>query len=328
MSDRGGPGGVAIIGNGVVGSRLRRRISLVIGDAPLVSVDTRRHDIATSTMFDGVGVAVLAHPGPHVRNAAALITRGVNVVSIGDQLDDVRALLSLDHTAEQAGVSLVVGAGMSPGLAGLLARMLAREFAHVDEVHVGIHGTAGPACARQHHRALAWRPVTNVSRTGRVGRASNGRELIWFPEPVGSYDCYRAEVPSPLLLGRVFPTADRITARMSANRRDRFTSRLPMLRPPHREGGVGAVRVELRGSDESGGRHSVIAGIAELVGTAAAATAGAFVEASRSGSLQPGVVIAGDDDLDTIALLRTVQRLGVRLQSFTGVPNRTNTTND
>jgi len=317
--------GVAIIGDGVVGSRLRRRIGLVVDDAPVVSVDTRRHDIATSTMFDGVGVAVLAHPGPHVRDAAALIGRGISVVSIGDQVDDVRALLSLDHAAERTGVSLVIGAGMSPGLSGLLARLLAREFARVDEVHVGIHGTAGPACARQHHRAFARSSVTIVGGIERLSNAGTGRELIWFPEPVGAYDCYRAEVPAPLLLRRVFPTAERITARMSANRRDRFTSRLPMLRSPHSEGGVGAVRVELRGTDASGGRHSVIAGIAELVGTAAAATAGAFVEAVRSGSVEPGVVVAGDESLDTVELLRTVERLGVRLQSFTGVPSRTGT---
>ena len=38
-----------------------------------------------------------------------------------------------------------------------------------------------------------------------------------------------------------------MTARLAATRRDRLTSWLPMLRPPHPEGLAGAVRVEVRG---------------------------------------------------------------------------------
>ena len=70
---------------------------------------------------------------------------------------------------------------------------------------------------------------------------------------------------------------------MSANRRDRFTSRLPMLTPPHREGGVGALRVEVRGADETGARVTLIAGIAEMVGTATAATASGYLDAFLNG---------------------------------------------
>ena len=118
----------------------------------------------------------------------------------------------------------------------------------------------------------------------------SGRELCWFPEPVGAYDCYRAELASPLLLRDLFPDVMRISARMSANRRDRLTARLPMLSRPHREGGVGALRIEVRGNDRRGGRSTLIAGIAELVGTAAAATAVAFHQTALAGNLPAGVV--------------------------------------
>ena len=94
-----------------------------------------------------------------------------------------------------------------------------------------------------------------------------------------------------------------------------------MLTPPHREGGVGALRVEVRGVDDSGARASLIAGIAEMVGTAAAATAMGFLEARLAGTLPAGLTLPGDDRLDTVSLLRTVQRFGVRLQEFTGVPS-------
>ena len=50
-----------------------------------------------------------------------------------------------------------------------------------------------------------------------------------------------------------------------------------MLSPPHLEGGIGAVRVEARGSDDSGARITQVVGVAELIGTAAAAVAAAMV---------------------------------------------------
>ena len=74
------------------------------------------------------------------------------------------------------------------------------------------------------------------------------------------------------------------------------------------------------GSAPSGARLSLIAGIAEMVGTAAAATAAAYVEAILASRVGTGLVLPGDAAVDTLALLRDVERFGVRLQEFTGVP--------
>lgn len=314
------PQRVAVFGAGVVGGRLAKHINAQ-PERTVVTVDSRHDDISSTPFLDGVPVAVLAHPGPHHRDTVALLDRGIGVISIGDEVSDVMAIIGESDRALRAGVSLVVGAGMSPGLVGLIARHLASQLDVVDEIHVAIHGTAGPACARQHHRALAGRADAYHEGTFVALRAGTGRELAWFPEPVGAYDCYFAEVPAPTVLHRSFPEATRIAARVSANRRDRLTSRLPMLTPPHREGGVGALRVEVRGVDDSGSRVSSIAGIAEMVGTAAAATAIGFLEAALTGALPAGLTLPGDDRLDTVSLLRTIQRFGVRLQEFTGVPS-------
>ena len=310
---------LAVIGNGVVGQRVTKRLD-VGGDSPkIVHIDTRESDPARSYRFEGVDLAVLAHPGPHHETVRALLDRGIHVVSVSERVDDVAKMKSEGDRAAANGCTLVLGAGMSPGLTGLIARHLASEFGTVDEIHIAVHGTAGPACARQHHRTLAGTSTAYFDGSFETSRAGSGRELNWFPEPVGPYDCYRAELPAPLLLHEVFPTARRITARMSANRRDRFTSRLPMLARPHQEGGVGAVRVELRGADPTGARHTMVAGIAEMVGTASAATAAAYVEMIRSGKLRNGLVLPGDAEVDTTELLHLVQRFGVRLQEFTGV---------
>lgn len=311
---------VAVFGRGVVGRRVTKLVEAP-ADRSVVEIDTRRHAVSSTPFLDGVELAVLAHPAPHHAETIELLDRGIGVISIGDSVRDVARIIDEADRAERAGVPLVVGAGMSPGLVGLIARHLAAELEVVDEIHVAIHGTAGPACARQHHRALSGSAAAFDDGSFTSFRAGTGRELAWFPEPVGSYDCYRAEVPAPAILHRVFPAASRITARMSANRRDRFTSRLPMLTPPHREGGVGALRIELRGATASGERVSLIAGIAEMVGTAAAASASAFVDAALAGTLPSGLVVPGDDRLDTTSLLRTIERFGVRLQEFTGVPS-------
>lgn len=306
---------VGLAGRGIVGERIARRIGTVLGDVAVVDFDTRISRGIAST----VDVVVLAHAGPHAPDAARFLDRGVGVVSVGDDLGDVHALVDLDDHARRAGVPLVVGAGMSPGLTELLARLLTSRLESCDELHVAIHGTAGPACARQQHRALRGRSLGFHDGDWVRPPAGSGRELCYFPEPVGPYDCYRAEFATSMLIHASFPEVARISARATANRRDRFTAWLPMLTPPHREGGVGAVRVEARGTDATGARVTMIAGVAELVATATAATAIAFVSHLVAGRLREGVVLAGDADLDTVDLLRLVAQAGVRLQDFTGV---------
>ena len=297
---------VSVVGGGVVADRLRR-------------VTANRHQLVAGDV--GAGVVVLAMAGPHAQIAADLVRAGAHVVSTSGSVDDVRDLLDLDDTARGTGATLVVGAAVSPGLSGLLARELVERLAGCDELHIARHGTAGPACAREHHRALrgwamGWRDGAWIERP-----AGSGRELSWFPEPVGARDCYRGELSDPLLLHRSFPQVERISARVSATRRDRFTARLPMLSPPHREGGIGALRVEGRGWDADGARVTHVVGIAELIGTAAAAVAAAFVDHVAAGAAPAGVVTTSDADLPTASLLSAVARGGVRLQSFTGIPH-------
>lgn len=301
---------VHIVGRGIVASRLVR----MLASHGVISHDPRWARVTGVTPGD---VVILAHGGAQAPLARSLVARDLHVVTVGDGLDDCRSLLD---TEVPSGLTIVVGAALSPGLSGLVARHLADQIDVVDEIHVAIHGTAGPACAREHHRALsglspAWHDGEWVDRVG-----GSGRELCWFPEPVGAMDCYRARMAGPLLLHRTFPDVSRISARRSARRRDRLTAWLPMLSPPHQEGGIGAVRVEVRGADATGARRCLVAGVAELVGTAAAATAAAYATALVDGRLPDGLVLSGDAALPTLELLRRVESFGVRLQEFTGVP--------
>lgn len=302
---------VHVVGRGIVGSRLYRMLSGPNG-VPAVLHGGRWSPGGT----EPGDVVVLAHPGASVERAADLVGRGRHVITTGASLPEAARLLAV----RCGDVSLVPGATMAPGLSGLIARHLAGQLASVDEIHVAIHGTAGPACARAHHRSLSglaptWRDGRWVDHVG-----GSGRQLCWFPEPVGAKDCYRARVSSPVLLHEAFPEASRLSFRCSARRRDRFTAWLPMLSPPHPEGGVGALRVELRGADAEGRRLVLVAGVAELVGTSAAATAAAFATAAADGLLPVGPLVPGGDGVPTVEILRRVERHGVRLQEFTGIP--------
>lgn len=279
---------VGVIGCGAVGARVARQLVSSAGVDALVLRDTRvnwLHSVAESlgptaqvelppySSPPDVDVVVLATPaGTHAPLARAAVAASIPVVSTSDSVDDVRLLLSLDGEARRRDVPVVVGAGFTPGLTCVLARFGARSLDVVDEIHVAKVGTGGPACARQHHRALSgaafdWRDGAWMRRRG-----GSGRELVWFPEPVGGRDCYRGSLADPILLLPSFPGAARITSRMGATRRDRLTMRLPMLTPPHAEGGPGAARVELRGVRD-GAREVVVYGVMDRPAVAAGAVA-------------------------------------------------------
>ena len=250
------------MGTGAVGARASRHVLGAPGLERLVLVDAdeaRASAVASSLGGPAVvgawepsslqpgDVVVLAGPGPHADLASAAVVQGASVVSTADAVEDVRALLALDGEARARGCTVAVGAGFAPGFSCLLVRHAAAGFDVVDEVHVAKAGTGGPACARQHHRALTaqaldWRDGAWSSRHG-----GSGRELCWFPEPLGALDCYRGGLPDALVLVPAFPGVQRVTARMAASRRDRLTARLPMLRQPHPEGLLGAARIEVRG---------------------------------------------------------------------------------
>ena len=113
------------------------------------------------------------------------------------------------------------------------------------------------------------------------------RELVWFPEEAGA-DCYRVNRPDPMLLTRAFPGLQTATTRAAASRRDRFTSWLPMLRQPHREGTVGALRVEVRGRRRGGGDDG--GGVGGRPALLAGAVAAGAASRAASGQLRPGAV--------------------------------------
>ncbi|MEY3494054.1 MAG: hypothetical protein RL413_1472 [Actinomycetota bacterium] len=316
----------AVVGLGAVGSRVAHQLTssgfpVVVHD-PFVlgDVDGAQRVFAVEELSgDRVAAAVLCGPTPHGAVARELIGRGVNVISTTDDPDDVHAMLSLEDECRRLNRTVVVGAAASPGMSGLLAAELSRRVDVIDEIHVAFHGTGGPACARQHHRALGgdalgWHDGEWIERPG-----GSGRELLWFPEPIGGKDCYRAELADPIVLQRAFAGTQRISARVSATRRDRLTARFPMMSPPHAEGGLGGLRVEIRGS-KNGQRVTEVAGIAERTAVVAAAVAASVADQviGRGTDAPSGVVVLGDGQLDDEALVTAVIQRGISVFEYIG----------
>lgn len=253
-----------LVGGGAVGARAGRQLLSLgpLDDLAVIDPDAGRAeavvtsfgpparvaaDLASAAVEAG-DVVILCLPGAHLAYAERAVSRGAHVVSVGDAVDDVKDLLELDARARTSGCTVVAGAGFSPGLSCVLAALGSRGFERVEEIHVSKVGTGGPACAHQHRRALAGEALEWRDGSWDRRRGGSGRQLCWFPDPVRGIDCYRAALPEPVLLLAAFPGADPAGVRVGTSRRDRLTARLPMLRRPHPEGQLGAIRVEIRGA--------------------------------------------------------------------------------
>ena len=322
-----------ILGAGAVGTRVARQLLVADTVDRVVLRDTSADRLAwaSRTLGDRAGiqhhpfpssmdadVVVVASPrGTQLAAAQAAVAAGRPTVMVLDDLAETVAILGLQPADRRAAAPVVVGAGFAPGLSCVLAAHGMAWFDEVEELHVAKMGTGGPACALVHHRALSrlsydWRGDNWVRRPG-----GSGRELYWFPEPVGPHDCYRAALPDPILLHHAFPSVERITTRMAATRRDRLTAPLPMLIPPHAEGGTGAIRVELRGRRGSA-QHVVAFGTAARPAVAAAAVAALTVEWVLAGRLLIPGMAGLAEMVEPVAFLTELSERGVKSEIFEG----------
>jgi Oxidoreductase family, NAD-binding Rossmann fold len=328
-----------VVGVGAVGARAARQLasSDEVAGVVLADVDAGRAGAVAASLgpvaetlgaeVDGVAsrecdaVVLAVGPGDHARLARRFLGAGLHVVSTSDATDDVDALLELDREAAERHRVVVAGAGFSPGLSCLLAGHLAGLYDEPLEVHVARTGHGGPACRRHRDRVLAGRAVEWRDGGWTEHRAGSGRSLMWFPDPVGGVDCYRAALPDPVLLARALPTVVRATARVGAAPFERLAAHVPIrptLRRRPAEGGLGAFRVEMRG--RRGGTHDVdvygaVDRPAVASGTVAAvaciaAVAGRFGRFGAGGLGEVG---------EPVPMLAELARRGIKAAVFAGV---------
>jgi hypothetical protein len=299
-----------VVGAGAVGARAARQLASTPDVEVLVhDVDPHRVDVVVEALGgparpargdEDVDVAVLAHPaGDHADRAVALAARGIASVSTSSALVDVRALLA----AAAVEVPVVAGAAFAPGLSCLLAAHAVRSLDDVDEVHVARVGAGGPACELERREAAAGRGED--WRAGSWTPARGGR-TIWFAPPVDARTCHPAATADALLLHRAFPGASAVSGRLASS----LTDRLPRLRPPTGELGIGGLRVEVRGH-RAGAQVNVVYGAVDRPAVAAGAVAAEAALAATSGRIAPGPHGLAELD-DPLAVLQALAARGVK----------------
>jgi len=145
------------------------------------------------------------------RVAEAAIRAGCPYVDVCDDADVTEALLALDERARDAGVALVVGAGMSPGVLNAVTQAAAADFDEVDELLTAwvvdertesgtapldhfFHGMADEIPIWDDGDRRVVKPFTDASA-----------EAFPFPEPVGTVEVRDIGHPETVTLPRVIP---------------------------------------------------------------------------------------------------------------------------
>jgi hypothetical protein len=246
--------------------------------------------------------------------AQACVRAGVSVALATDRSDVAETIESLDQLARASATTVVVGAGLAPGLTCVLARHAAALFDDLIEVRVARVGVGGPASEKTVRDEL--RPMPLVYRGGRWKRGPRLQELIWFPEPIGARDCQMVGGGGRLLAAALAPL-ERLTWSQAEPVKTRKG-----LRRVDGDDGWGSVRVEVFGRRD-GRVDSVVYGVVDRAALAAgavlAATVATLAGLGNQPAAPPGVhSLAGA--VEPKSFLADLTHRGVRAAVFEGAP--------
>ena len=262
----------------------------------------------------GIDVVACALPTgeDHAVVTAAMEAR-VPIATSDDDHDAIDAVRALDRNARGAGVTMVVGCGLAPGLADVLVAHAASTFERVDEIRVARTGWAGPAsvAAVRHARratARAWHDG------GWREEHPHGETLVWFPDPIGGRDCHLVTGGSALLVD-AFPQVQRVSVLLGEPPR-----RTWLRRRFGDEGEWGATRVEVWGRRD-GTHDCVVYGVVERTAIAAGGVL-AVVAARLGGAIGPRLEKPGVHGpaaaVEPTPFLAELAQRGVRAAVFEG----------
>ncbi len=140
---------------------------------------------------------VVANATPYVHNITvmkAALRAGRDLTDLGGMFYVTREQLKMSRDFEGAGLTALIGCGLAPGVADVLAKKGSEHMDEVQSVHI-YYGEVNftPALYKWSFRALldelTMRPV--IFRDGELVEVPpfSGKELFDFPEPVGTRLC-------------------------------------------------------------------------------------------------------------------------------------------
>jgi len=187
--------------------------------ARAASVDVNDHArlVALMREHDVVAGAVGPYYRYEVPLAKAAIEAGTPYVSICDDFDAAERVLELDAEARARGVTVITGAGWTPGLTNILVKKAVMELDEAQEAHVSWAASAsdsqGVAVLYHMLHILTGDIPTFMEGERRLVPAGSEKRPVDFGPPMGAVRVYHVGHPEPVTLPRFLPQLRTVTLR-------------------------------------------------------------------------------------------------------------------
>lgn len=150
----------------------------------------------------------------------AAIAARVDYADVDDEAEPMHELFgtpAIDQAARQAGITLVVGLGISPGFSNILTRYAAQQLDTVASVHIAV--ATGPWTRGEAvwaHRLHVNSGVATIFRDGAwmTVPAMSEEEVVTFPWAPGRARVHIVSHPEPLTLPRYLPGVQEVVTKL------------------------------------------------------------------------------------------------------------------
>ena len=303
------------------------------------------HDVDRFISLAGRADVVVCAAGPYylleTDAVRAAIDAKTHYISLCDDQTEVDAVLALDGEAKDAGVTVVSGCGVSPGLTNLLISVGAEEIDEVEEIDIAVAAssadTSGEASTLHFlHQMASPAPWISDGSTDEV-RAGTSPRLIYFPDPVGWVETFRSGHPEIMTMPRTYPGLRSLRFRIglteraamdvvrgaaaarllgSEQQRRLWLRMSEPLRPvvealPPRGAAWTAARVDVRGHYDGKPTTVSLAVVDHLANLAAVPLAHAALELARGGA--DSGVRGPEKAFDARSFLKAIAERGIRI---------------
>lgn len=154
--------------------------------------------------------------------AQAAIKARVNLVDINDDFETTLQMFDLDSLAREAGITIILGLGASPGINNILVRAAASQLDEIEEIHTAwvMSGADPGGLALSYHLLYSLSGKALTVQNGKLVEVRSfvdGKERMAFPEPIGEIDVFHIGHPEPITLSRCFKGVTYVDDKASFN---------------------------------------------------------------------------------------------------------------
>ena len=170
---------------------------------------------------------VVSAAGPYylyeIDAVRAAIDAGTHYVSLCDDHVVTDRVLALHGAARDAGVTVISGCGLAPGLTNLLVALGAAEVEQVEEIAISVAASSADSPGRAttlHLLAQMAAPATAIAdHVTEEGRAGTAPKLVYFPDPVGWVETFRSGHPEVATMPALYPDLRSLSFRIGLTER-------------------------------------------------------------------------------------------------------------